>query len=140
MLSMADGERRERGSRAVSERTLYEPRVATRRIQNALAALAVITAVDVLGYMVSEGWSFGDALYMTVITLTTAGYKEVQNLDASGRLWTMILLITGAGTLFYAVSSVELVVEGTIRGYFGRRRMRAAIGKLSGHYILRRPW
>jgi voltage-gated potassium channel len=41
------------------------------------------------------------------------------------------------GTLFYAaVSSVELVVEGTIRGYFGRRRMEAAISKLSGHYIL----
>ena len=138
---MADGERKQRDGRAVSERTLYEPRVATRRIQNALAALAVITAVDVLGYMVFEGWSFGDALYMTVITLTTAGYKEVQDLDASGRLWTMILLITGVGPLFYAaVSSVELVVEGTIRGYFGRRRMRAAIGKLSGHCILRRPW
>jgi voltage-gated potassium channel len=49
----------------------------------------------------------------------------------------MALLITGVGTLFYAaVSSVELVVEGTIRGYFGRRRMESAIGKLSEHYIL----
>ncbi len=49
----------------------------------------------------------------------------------------MVLLITGVGTLFYAaVSSVELVVEGTIRGYFGRRRMEAAIGKLEGHQIL----
>src|SRR3712207_5487110 len=85
----------------------------------------------------SEGWSFTDALYMTVITLTTVGYREVRDLDTSGQLWTMILLITGVGTLFYAaVSSVELVVEGTIRGYFGRRRMEAAIGKLSGHYIL----
>jgi voltage-gated potassium channel len=87
--------------------------------------------------MVFEGWSFGDALYMTVITLTTVGYKEVQDLDATGRLWTMLLLITGVGTLFYAaVSSVELVVEGTIRGYFGRRRMRTAINKLNAHYIL----
>jgi len=49
----------------------------------------------------------------------------------------MALLITGVGTLFYvAVSSVELVVEGAIRGYFGRRRMEAAINKLNGHYIL----
>ncbi|MCA1688574.1 MAG: potassium channel protein, partial [Actinobacteria bacterium] len=76
-------------------------------------------------------------LYMTVITLTTVGYKEVQDLDATGRLWTMLLLITGVGTLFYAaVSSVELVVEGTIRGYFGRRRMMVEIDKLDGHYIL----
>ena len=87
--------------------------------------------------MVFEGWSFSDALYMTVITLTTVGYREVRTLDTTGQLWTMVLLITGVGTLFYAaVSSVELVVEGTIRGYFGRRRMQAAIGKLSGHYIL----
>ena len=54
-----------------------------------------------------------------------------------GRLWTMLLLITGVGTLFYAaVSSVELVVEGTVRGYFERRRVKAAIGRLNSHYIL----
>lgn len=108
-----------------------------RRIQNALLALLVITVVGVLGYMVFEGWSFTEALYMTVISVTTAGYKEVRPLDTTGQLWTMALLITGVGTLFYAaVSSVELVVEGTIRGYFGRRRMEAAINKLNGHYIL----
>ena len=72
-----------------------------------------------------------------VITLTTVGYREVRPLDTTGQLWTMVLLITGVGTLFYAaVSSVELVVEGAIRGYFGRRRMQAAVGKLNGHYIL----
>ena len=75
--------------------------------------------MGVLGYMSFEGWSFSDALYMTVITLTTVGYREVRELDTSGQLWTMLLLITGVGTLFYAaVSSVELVVEGTVRGYF----------------------
>src|SRR3712207_8337058 len=60
--------------------------------------------------------SFTEALYMTVITLTTVGYREVRTLDTTGQLWTIALLITGVGTLFYAaVSSVELVVEGTIR-------------------------
>jgi len=49
----------------------------------------------------------------------------------------MALLITGVGTLFYAaVSSVELAVEGAVRGYFERRRMRAKINKLNGHYVL----
>src|ERR671929_1826043 len=137
MLPMADGERRDRDGRAVSERTVYEPRVATRRIRSALLALGAIMVAGVLGYMVLEGWSFIDALYMTVITLTTVGYREVHPLDATGQLWTMLLLITGVGTLFYAaVSSVELVVEGAMRGYFGRRRMEAAINKLHGHYIL----
>ena len=124
-------------NRPVSERTVYEPRLAVRRIERTLLALGAITVIGVLGYMVFEGWSFTDALYMTVITLTTVGYREVRPLDTTGQLWTMVLLITGVGTLFYAaVSSVELVVEGAIRGYFGRRRMQAAVGKLNGHYIL----
>ena len=55
-------ERGRPGDRGVSERTVYEPRVALRRIRSALMALAVITVVGVLGYMVFEGWSFTDAL------------------------------------------------------------------------------
>ncbi|HEX2742768.1 MAG TPA: potassium channel protein [Rubrobacter sp.] len=131
---MAEDERRRPDSRGVQA---YEPRLALRRVQSAVVALAVITGVGVLGYMVFEGWSFTDSLYMTVITVTTVGYREVRVLDVSGQLWTMLLLITGVGTLFYAaVSSVELAVEGTVRGYFGRRRMKSAIGMLNGHYIL----
>jgi voltage-gated potassium channel len=123
--------------RSRSERRSYEPRQSLRRVQSAVLALLIIGAAGVLGYMVFEGWSFSDALYMTVITLTTVGYREVRELDESGQLWTMLLLITGVGTLFYAaVSSVELVVEGTVRGYFGRRRVKAAIKGLDGHYIL----
>jgi voltage-gated potassium channel len=134
---MAEDERKRSTSRGISDRKVDEPRVATRRIESALLALGTITVLGALGYMVFEGWSFADAVYMTVITLTTVGYREVRPLDATGQLWTMALLITGVGTLFYAaVSSVELVVEGTIRGYFGRRRMERAIDRLSGHYIL----
>ena len=92
---MAADERRRSDNRAVSARAVYEPRVALRRIQNALLALAIITVAGVLGYMVFEGWSFTDAVYMTVITLTTVGYREVRPLDISGQLWTIVLLITG---------------------------------------------
>jgi voltage-gated potassium channel len=134
---VAEDERRRSDNRSLQERRSYEPRLALRRVQSAVVALVFITTVGVLGYMVFEGWSFTDAFYMTVITLTTVGYREVRVLDASGQLWTMLLLITGVGTLFYAaVSSVELVVEGTVRGYFGRRSVKAAIGRLNGHYIL----
>jgi voltage-gated potassium channel len=134
---MAEGERKKSTRKAISNKTVLETLEALRRVQGAILALVLIATVGVLGYMVFEGWSFLDALYMTVITLTTVGYKEVRELDTSGQLWTMALLITGVGTLFYtAVSFVELVVEGTIRGYFARRRMDATINKLSGHYIL----
>lgn len=137
ILSVADDEHRRSENRVFLERRSYEPQLALRRVESAVLALVIITVVGILGYMVLEGWSFTDSLYMTVITLTTVGYKEVRVLDTSGQLWTMLLLITGVGTLFYAaVSSVELVVEGTVRGYVGRRRVKAAIGRLNGHYIL----
>ncbi len=133
---MADSGRMESNRRLPVSDT-YELRTTVRRVRNALSALGVITVIGVLGYMFLEGWSFIDALYMTVITLTTVGYKEVRELDTTGQLWTMALLITGVGTLFYAaVSSVELAVEGAVRGYFERRRMRARINKLDGHYVL----
>src|SRR5215203_463109 len=134
---MAERERKKLTSRATPGKIVPEPWVAMRRVRGAFLALVIIATTGVLGYMIFEGWSFLDALYMTVITLTTVGYREVRELDTSGQLWTMALLITGVGTLFYAaVSFVELVVEGAVRGYFGRRRMEAAIGKLKDHYIL----
>jgi ion channel len=92
---MAAGEPRKRDKRAISEKTVYEPQVALRRNQSALLALVIITATGVLVYMVFEGWSFTDALYMTVITLTTVGYREVRELDTTGQVWTMVLLVTG---------------------------------------------
>jgi voltage-gated potassium channel len=97
---VAEDERRRSDNRSLQERRSYEPRLALRRVQSAVVALVIITTVGVLGYMVFEGWSFTDAFYMTVITLTTVGYREVRVLDASGQLWTMLLLITGVGTLF----------------------------------------
>ena len=99
-----------------------------RQIRFAAWALAAIILIGTLGYMLLLGWPFLDALYMTIISVTTVGYKEVHDLSDApvGRVWTMLLLLTGVGTLFYAaVSFVELVVEGTVRGYLGRRRVKA---------------
>ena len=83
---MANGARRRPDGRSISERTVYEPRVVPRRIRGALFALGAITVAGVLGYMVFEGWSFADALYMTVISVTTAGYREVHPLGLGSDL------------------------------------------------------
>jgi voltage-gated potassium channel len=110
---------------------------AVRRIRRAVVMLIIVVTVGTLGYSFFEGWSFIDALYMTIITIGTIGYGEVHPLDTTGRLWTMALIISGVGALGYATTSlVALAVEGTVRGYFRDRRMRTEIRKLSGHYIL----
>ena len=55
-----------------------------------LAIVALAIAIGTAGYMLIEGWSFPDALYMTVISVTTVGFRRSE-LDASGRMWTMII-------------------------------------------------
>ena len=111
---------------------------AGRRIRLAIVMLSGIIVVGTIGYL-ALGWSFLDALYMTVITVGTIGFEEVRNLDESiaGRLWTIVLIISGVAVLGYATTSlVALAVEGTVRDYFRSRRMRSEISKLSGHFIL----
>jgi voltage-gated potassium channel len=54
-----------------------------------------LTIYGAVGYQVVEGWSLLDALYMTVITLTTVGFHEVQPLDAKGQVFTISLISAG---------------------------------------------
>ena len=117
----------------------FPAQFALRRIGRAVLLLTAIIVVGTLGYMVLERWSFLDALYMTVITIGSIGFEEVRDLsnDPSGRIWTMILILAGVGTVAYAVSSlVQMLVEGTVTGYFRRRRMEKMIDRLSGHYLV----
>ncbi len=76
-----------------------------------LLVVLAIAAIGTAGYVVLEGWSAGDALYMTVITLTTVGFREVNELDTAGRIWTMILSVAAVGIIF---GTVGIVAEGIL--------------------------
>ena len=90
-----------------------------------------------IGYMVIEGWPLTDALYMTVITLSTVGYGEVQGLSPTGRIFTIILIIMGVGFVFYLAGSViQFMMEGRIREILGRRKLEKKIHAQEGHYII----
>ena len=131
-------ERRTRRNRIAIESVFGPEGEAAKRIRLAILMLSGIIFVGTAGYM-SLGWDILDALYMTVITVGTIGFEEVRDLDESvaGRLWTIVLIISGVAVLGYATTSlVALAVEGTVRDYFRSRRMRAEIGKLSGHQII----
>ncbi len=94
--------------------------------------------IGTAGYMVLDPeFQLLDALYMTVITLTTVGFREVQPLTEAGRVWTMLLALAGVGLIFGSVGIVAeyLVVEAT-SGRREAKQMADAVNKLSGHYIL----
>src|SRR5512132_2522124 len=104
--------------------------------------LAILMAVIVIaggtaGYVLIEGWGAWDAFYMTVITVTTVGYREVHPLSRPGELFTTVLVIGGVGTLFYTASlMMALLVEGELHQRFQRRRVERMIENLSNHFIV----
>jgi voltage-gated potassium channel len=108
-----------------------------KRVVAGIAALVLVLAVGTAGYMVIEGWSFLDAVYMASITITTVGYREVEPLSDAGVVFTMGLLFVGVGTAFYILTAlVAAIIEGDFGQVFGLRRMRDTIKHLKGHLVV----
>ena len=83
------------------------------RLVRGLFVFVSLIALGTAGYMIIEQWSFFDALFMTVTTITTVGYREVRPLDTEGRIFTIFLVLFGVGTAFYLLTTfVALVIEG----------------------------
>jgi voltage-gated potassium channel len=99
--------------------------------------LFALLIFGVAGYMIIEGWSFLDALFMTVTTITTVGFREVHPLGAGGRIFTIFVILFGVGVAFYLLTTVvQTVIEGELAEALGIRRMKARIDALHDHYIL----
>jgi voltage-gated potassium channel len=95
-----------------------------------------VTLIGTLGY-----WGFGlsplDALYQTITTVTTVGFREVQEFDSEEKWFTIFVIIFGVGTALYTFTLVvQVVVEGQLKEVFGRRRMDREIAKMSGHTVV----
>ena len=101
------------------------------------ACLVGIAILGTAGYIAIEGWSLVDSFYMTIITLTTVGYSEVGELSTVGRMFTVALLLVGAGMVFYGAATIaEMRFEERIRQIFGRRKLVKELDKLENHHII----
>jgi len=103
-----------------------------------IIAVTATAMIGAAGYMVFFGWSASDAVYMTAITLTTVGFREVNELTTfSERLWTMLLAVAGVGIIFGSIGIVaESIISEAASGRREAKRMQQAVAALRDHYIV----
>lgn len=111
--------------------------VAVRRLRFAVLLILGLIVAGTAGYRLLEGMSVLDALYMTIITLTTVGFGEVKPLSHAGRLFTIGLILSGVVAGAWALqNAVELLLGEQLWRTIGGRRMARTIERLSEHYIV----
>ncbi|MCX6274134.1 MAG: potassium channel protein [Bacteroidetes bacterium] len=99
--------------------------------------MVFVMLAGIVGFMWLEHYSLLDAVFMTVITFATVGYREVQELDAAGKIFTSVLIVFSIGTFAYAISVItRYVLEGEFQLYFKHYRVNKEIQKLQNHVII----
>jgi voltage-gated potassium channel len=110
------------------------------RAQGLGAAVALLVSIFVggtIGYMLIEGWSAWDAFYMTVITVTTVGYREVHDLSRGGQVFTVVLLLGGVGAGLYTFTLLAtVIVEGGLPKRLQKRRRQRMLENVKDHFIV----
>lgn len=108
-----------------------------RRLMTAAVLPPLLIVAGVIGYTTIEGWPVFDSLYMSVITLTTIGFGEVHPLTSGGRVFTMVLALSGIFTMFFAATEVlRSWASGELRAALARTRLERVMSELEDHLIV----
>lgn len=108
-----------------------------RRFRQPAMLFGVVVLYGLAGYTLIEGWHPFDALYMTITTIATVGYREVQPLSRIGELFTMTLIIGGVATMLYAFGIfAEMLNDEHFIRYQRQRQVGRALDRLQGHFII----
>jgi len=99
--------------------------------------LGIILVVGTMGFVLIDGYSWFDAFYMTLTTITTVGYGEIRPLDRAGRIFNSFLIFFGVTTMFLAVGAMtQTIIELELQDRYGKRRKRRMIDQLHDHFIV----
>lgn len=103
----------------------------------ALSSLIFGIIFGILGYMLIEGYNFTEAMYMTIITMGTVGFREVHPLSVAGMWFTVVLIVLSLGLFVFAVSVIsQYFIENVIRNLKLTSKVEKKISKLTDHVIL----
>jgi len=107
------------------------------KIYTALIMLIVIMFIGVLGYRFISGYSWVNAVYMTVITITTVGFAEVNPLDTPSKIFTIFLILASVVIVGYAISIItEYILSRNNFEDIKKRKMQKTIDNMSNHIII----
>ena len=107
------------------------------RLYRALTLIFLIILLGVFGFMIISGYTFVDALYMTVITISTVGFTEVHPFSSTDKIFAIILILTSVTVFGYAISLFsEYLITGQLFEHFKHRKVEKQIAKLKGHTIV----
>lgn len=102
-----------------------------------IVLLISLVLTGTIGYKFLLDLSFVDALYMTVITISTVGYAEMGVMDTEAKIFSILIIFVSLGTVGYLFTSiVSSFLEGDLRTAWRRRKMESNITKLKDHYII----
>ncbi len=108
-----------------------------KKIQSGVLVTITFLIIGTIGYMGLEHFTLLDALYMTVITITTVGFGEINPLSSTGRIFTMFLIVFGFGSIgFLAAAFTEAIIEQASSPQLRRKIMQKQINQLRKHYII----
>jgi len=111
--------------------------VTLRKVLVLALLFALLLAIGVSGYILVERFTFLEALYMTVITISTVGFTEVRPLDSAGKIFTIILILMGAGFVTYSLFYFsQLLFDPNLIELYRRRRLKKQLDQLENHYII----
>jgi len=107
------------------------------KLFTAILAMLGIIVISILGLIYFEGWSFYNALWVTIVSLTTTGYGDIVPVTYGGRLFLLGVLVLGVGIVAYALSKIiSILVEGQITRVMEKAKMMKTIDKLEKHVIV----
>ena len=112
------------------------PEAALHRMIWAGLSLILTCGIGVLGYALIDDFSPFDALYQTLLTITTVGFQELHPLSREARAFTIFLMLFGVGIALYLLTQIAtILLEGDLYRDVGDRRRRRMIENLSGHTV-----
>ena len=107
-----------------------------RGVRIGLGALALVLLAGTVGYLLF-GFSLLDAVFQSVVTVTTVGFNSPHPLDGASKVFTIFLILVGVGTALYTFSAVlEVLIDGNIQDLIRRRKMERDIERMDGHVIV----